>query len=271
MKPAKERIPILKFDISRQYKGTGVSQGLDRGLLVYDDDILLLEEGMGLGACAYQKGGFTYFTSIKSIVKEGVSFKVIYSIDRRLDWMILGIKSYPLTRALEYIGTNLYMKNEKRQEILLKLGGFLRKVFNVKPCFIIVPVQGEIKIHYELRDMEILVDLSCETEEMGNKLFVMNELGGNIFDQGIIDDERSIPPSGWQRIAGTCELYSLDHALAFTMIEHEVPVNIHSTRFWGREMVINNYCWAGFESEIVCDSEKFENYRYSIKFRNVVK
>jgi len=112
----KERIDTLKFDISTQYKGTGVSQGLDRGLLVYDDDILLLEEGMGLGACAFQTGSYTYFTSIKSIKKAEDSFKVVGSIDKKLVWKVLGIKSSLLTRTLEYITTNIYMNSHLTKE-----------------------------------------------------------------------------------------------------------------------------------------------------------
>jgi hypothetical protein len=38
---------MLKFDMSRQYKGTGVSHGLDRGLLVYSDDVLLFRKAWG--------------------------------------------------------------------------------------------------------------------------------------------------------------------------------------------------------------------------------
>jgi hypothetical protein len=55
------------------------------------------------------------------------------------------------------------------------------------------------------------------------------------------------------------------------MLERHVPVNVRSKLYWGRELVINNYCWAGFESENFCDAGKFENYTYAIKFREVAK
>jgi hypothetical protein len=99
----------------------------------------------------------------------------------------------------------------------------------------------------------------------------MNELGGSIFDKGIIEGELTASPSGWQKMEIPCELYSSTHSLAFTMLERHVPDNIRSKLYWGREMVINNYCWAGFESEIICVSRKFENYTYAIKFREVTK
>jgi len=262
---------MLKFDVSDLYKGTGVSHGLDRGLLVYNDDVLLLEEGMGLGACAFQTGGYTYFTSIKSVKKAGSSFEVMCSIDKKLEWKVLGIKSKLITKALEYIATNIYMKHENRQEQLLSLGTLLRKLFNVQVCFVKVPSQGDVRIRYRLGHDEIAVDLSCETEKTGCRFFVMNELGGSIFDKGIIGGELSASPSGWQKMESSCELYSSTHSLAFTILERHVPDNVRSKLYWGRELVINNYCWAGFESEIICDASKFENYTYVIKFREVAK
>lgn len=262
---------MLKFDISQLYKGTGVSQGLDRGLLVYNDDVLLLEEGMGLGACALKIGGYTHFTSIKSVKKAGNSFEVIGSIDMKLELKVLGIKSKLFTKAQEYTAANIYMKQEKRQEQLLRLGALLRKLFKVQVCFVKVPPMGEVRIRYELGHNEIAVDLSCETEKTGCKLIVMNELGGSFFDKSIVGGELSASPSGWQEMESSCELYSRAHSLAFTILERHVPDNVRSKLYWGRELVIDNCCWAGFESEIICDSGKFENYTYAIKFREVAK
>jgi len=226
---------------------------------------------MGLGACAIQTDGYTYFTSIQSIKKENAYFEVECTIDKKLVWQVLGVKSNFFTRILEDVTSNIYMKHEKKQENLLKLGGVLRKLFNVKACFIKVPNQGEVRMTYEVANNEIMVDLSCETEKLGSKLFVMNELGGSIFEKGIINDALIASPSGWQKIERPSELYSPSLGLAFTLIETHIPDNVKSTLYWGREVVRNSYCWAGFESEILCNSNKFDHYRYSIKFREVGK
>lgn len=262
---------MLNFDLSDNYKGTGVSEGIDRGLLVYDGDILLLEEGMGLGACSLQAGGFTYFASIKSFKKAENSLDAVYLIDKRLEWTVFGLKSRHFTRTLEYIATNLYMKHENAQNKLLKLGNHLIRFFKVETCFVNVPAQGEVMIGYQLADNEIIVDLSCATEKDGIQLFVMNELGGSIFDKSFINGELSAPPTGWQKTDDPCELYSHDRSLAFTMAEISIPDNVRSTLYWGREMVTNTCCWAGFESELKCASNKFDHYRYSIKFRRAAK
>jgi hypothetical protein len=226
---------------------------------------------MGLGACAFQTDGYTHFTSIKSIKKAGGSIEVICSIDMKLELKILGTNSKVFTRAQEFMGTNIYMKHEKRQEQLLRLGALLRKVFNVKVCFVKVPPMGEVRIRYELGNNEIAVDLSCETEKTGCKLFVMNELGGSIFDKSIVGGELSASPSGWQKMVSACELYSSAHSLAFTILEKQVPDNVRSKLYWGREHIVNSCCWAGFESEIRFDSSNFEHYTYSVRFRSLDK
>jgi hypothetical protein len=262
---------MLKYELSHKYKGTGISQGLDRGLLVYNDDLLLVEEGMGLGACAFQAGGFTYFASISDIKKDGTSFEVIYNIDKKLELKVFGIRSELFTRAQEQISTKIYMNREKSQKKLLILGGLLGKVFNVQVCFVKVPTIGAVRIIYELGHNNITIDVNCETEKNGGKLFVMNELGGSIFDKSIVKGELSASPSGWQKMEKSCELYSKIHSLAFTMVERNVPDNVRSTLYWGREEFGNKCCWAGFESEIIFDTNKFNNYRYSIDFREMGK
>jgi len=258
---------MLKFDMSDLYKGTGVSRGLDRGLLVYDDDVQLLEEGMGLGACALQTGGRTYFASIKDIKMVGNLFDVKYSIDMKLELEILRIKSQLITLAQEYLITNIYMRHAKRQEQLLKFGAVLRKLFNLKTCFVKVPSLGEVRIRYELGNGDILVGLCCELEKIGGKLFVMNELGGSIFDKSIVNGKLSNAPSGWQKMKNPCKLYSSTHSLSFSIDERYVPDNVKSELYWGREQVTNHCCWAGFEIEILCESGKFNNYIYSITLK----
>ena len=261
---------MLRFDMSQLYNGMGVSQGLERGLLVYWDDVLLLEEGMGIGACAFQTGGYTYFTSIKEINKTGDEIETICSIDRRLEIKILGIRTRMATRAQEFIATNVYMKHKISQIPILFLFVFSRKLFHVKSCFVKGPPLGEVRVAYGLEKSGVLVDISCTLEKKG-KFFVMNELGGGIFNKSIAGGKLSNPPLGWQKMEGPRELYSSAQSLAFTMEERHVPDNVKSKLCWGREKLLNNCNWAGFESEIVCDSSEFKNYTYSINFREVTK
>jgi hypothetical protein len=260
---------MLKFDLSPTYKGTGVSQDLDRGLLVYNDGVPLLEEGMGLGACAYQIGGHTYFTSFIRIKKEEDLFETTSSIDLRLELKVFGIRTRLFTKAQEFIATNIYMKHKIIQKPILVLSTLSRWLFNVKTCFVKVPSLGNVRLKYSVRENEVLIEVSSETINAGGKMFVMNELGGKLFDKGIKNGKITDPPSGWEHVDEPYELYSGTHSLAFTVEQLTVPEHVSSRLFWGRETILNTCCWAGFESEIICDYNKFTNYTYLVKFREV--
>lgn len=262
---------MLRFDMSDTYQGMGVSRGLDRGVLVYHDGTLLLEEGMGLGACALQTNEYTYFASVKTIQKIESGFAVVLDIDQQLVWQVFGVNVRLLTRILEKLTTHIYMKQEKRQNAFLELGNKLRQLFKVSSCFITVPKQAVGLMMIKVGDNRVAVDLSMKTaiKNGKRKIFVMNELGGSHFNKGLINGDVISPPTGWQKLEESAELYSAEHGLAFTMAEIQIPVNVKSALFWGRESISNNYCWAGFESELSFETQQFEHYKYVIKFKEV--
>ncbi|MHB1483476.1 MAG: hypothetical protein ACYCYI_02335 [Saccharofermentanales bacterium] len=270
---------MLKFAISDKFKGIGASQGLDRGLLVYDGNELIVGEGLGIGACALQSGGFTYFSTITSIDDSQTedSFQIISNIDIKLVWKLFGIRSQVFTRIIESICDNIYKKHEKRQNMLLKLEEFLTRIFRIKLCFDKIPSLGTIKIDFKINYdeissdtavSEVSADLTCEAEMSGFRLYVMNEIDGAMFSNGLKNGEITSPPSGWQKIDSQCELYSEEKSLAFSLTEISLPENITSRIYWGRE-VISSCNWAGFESEIITGGTSVENYKYKIRFREV--
>lgn len=263
---------MLTFDMTNTYKGMGVSSGLDRGVQVYYDHILILEEGMGLGACALQTNGYTYFATVKTINKsEEGKYEVCLEIDQQLVWNIWGVNARLITRMLEKLTTNIYMKQEKRQKSYLKLGNLLRKVFRVRSSFITVAQQAEIVMAVEAGKNRVDIDLSLKTEvKDGNrKFFVMNELGGNHFNKGLVNGAVRPPPTGWQKIDEKVELYSQKLKVAFSMEEKQIPENVSSTLYWGRESISDSYCWAGFESELSWNTQQFDHYKYIIEFKEV--
>jgi len=254
-------------DADKTYKGTGVSQGLDRGLLVYYGQDMLVEEGMGLGACALQADSFTYFATVKSVKRDGPHVEVEYAIDRRLEYRVFGIRSKLLTKLQEQWATNFYMKYEKSQDWLLKWGDSMKKLFKVDLVFAEVPAVGVVRTRYEIGEKCVNLDVSCFYNRDNFRLFVMNEVGGSLFNRSLTEGELSGAPSGWCRMPGECELYSETLSMAFSMVEREVPEHINSKLYWGREHIEGACSWAGFESEIRCGKGSFENYRYSIIFR----
>lgn len=254
-------------DAEKTYKGTGISQGLDRGLLVYYGGELLVEEGMGIGACALQSDGFTYFATVKSVKRDGPFVEVEYAIDRRLEYSIFGVRSKLYTKLQEQWVTNFYMKYQKTQDWQLRLGDLMMKLLKMKHIYVKVPSIGEINTKYELGRNFVNVDISCSSMQERSRLFIMNEMGGSIFDRGLVVGELSKAPTGWCSMPGECELYSESHSLAFRLEERGVPDSVSRKLYWGRERIEGTCSWAGFESEILCGAEGFENYRYSIIFR----
>lgn len=262
---------MLTFDMTDIYKGMGVSGGLDRGLLVYHDRTLLLEEGMGLGTCALQSNGYSYFASVKTINKIENTFEVFFEIDQQLVWEVFGVSTRLLTRMLEKFTTHIYMKHESGQTVFLKMGSMLRRLFKIRSRFITVPALATGVILADICRNRVALDLSLKTVVPHNnrKLFVMNELGGSYFDQAFVAGKLISPPTGWQKIDGSVALYSQKYKLAFSMEEKQSPENVESTLFWGRESVGNNYCWAGFESQLSWTTQQFEHYKYVMKFKEV--
>jgi hypothetical protein len=261
---------MLRFempDADKAYKGTGVSLGLDRGLLVYYGGNMLVEEGMGIGACAMQANGYTYFASVKNVKRDGNLIEVEYAIDKRLEYSIFGIKSKLMTKFQEQWATYFYMKFEDIQEKLLRQGDYIKKLFKVELVFAEVPALGVVRTTYEIGENHVHVDVSCTMKEDKFKLFLMNEVGGSIFDRGTSGGEPAKTPTGWCRMPEECELFSETLSLAFKLVERKVPGNVTSRLYWGRELIEGTCSWSGFESEIRCGTGSFENYGYSIVFR----
>lgn len=265
----------LKFD--ENYDGQGISKGIQRGLLPYLDGKLIMQEGMGIGAFAIQCENRTYFCSIDKITEKNASGKVIlvqYRIDRRLDWTFLNRSSSVLTTFLELAASKCYMKAEAFQGPLLKLGTLFRKLFGIRIDFKKIESLGKIRAKYTIKESEVYIEVDCKSTCKDYKLFVMNEIGGELFSQAVVDGCEANPPTGWQRLEekGTDDkrshmLTSASLGVAFYMEEILVPSNIETGLFWGRE-VSGGYNWAGFESEIKCLEDGFSGYIYKICFEN---
>ncbi|MGB5822911.1 MAG: hypothetical protein WBH44_02470 [Proteocatella sp.] len=265
----------LKFD--ENYDGQGISKGIQRGLLPYLDGKLIVQEGMGIGAFAIQDKNRTYFCSIDKITEENASGKVMvvqYQIDRRLDWMFLNRPSSALTTFLELAASKCYMKAEAFQGPLLKMGTLFRKLFGIRIDFRKIQSLGKITAKYTIKQSDVYIEVDCKSTCKDYKLFVMNEIGGELFSQAVVDGGEASPPTGWQRVekSGIDDkrshmLTSASLGVAFYMEELEVPKNIESKLFWGRE-VSGGYNWAGFESEIKCLENGFSGYSYKICFEN---
>lgn len=257
---------MIGFEMSREYMGRGVSKGLQRGLLAYHAGELIVDEGMGLGVCALQSGGYTYFSTIERIEMDSNVVEVSYKIDSMLTRSIFGIKSRLLTRFLECLTTNIYMKSEKLQNPLLAMGDLLRWLLNIKTGFEKVGSMADASVAYVVGEYDVDVRVNLVSHVESAKFFVMNELGGTVFSRALKEGIICSPPSGWQRLREGARLYSPERGISFTMFEENVPKGVKSSIYWGRE-VAKGYSWAGFESMIVAENGVVEGYEYKIEFK----
>lgn len=257
---------MIKFEMSKEYRGSGASKGLQRGLLAYHEGEQIVNEGMGIGICAIQAGGLTYFSTIEEIEMKAGSVRVSYKIDNVLTRSIFGVKSRLLTRILEYFTTSIYMKSEKIQDSLLTAGDFLRGALSIETTFEKSACMANVDVVYTIGEFDVNVSVSCDSKAENSKIFVMNELGGSVFKEAENNGVVCRPPSGWQRFVEGSRLYSPERKISFTIREKSVPEGVKSSLYWGRE-IARGYNWAGFESMLIAENGIVDGYEYKIEFK----
>ena len=269
---------MIDFGFSNEYRGEGISEGLERGLVVSYNDINLVQEGMGLGASAIKSKTSTYFSRKSKLIKlaDAHYIKEFY-IDSELKWKILPFKGEgtktvnPITFFINKL-TDFYKRAQVFQPNLLQMGIFSRNFFQVKPVLINTGYLGKMTFDYELDKKKIVInadfsDIIKRNGKYFTKICILNELGGDYFDSIKQGTKVSNPPSGWVKINSLQgkKLYSSNFGLTFIMDIIEKGPNCRLTFTLGREK-ISNFCWAGFGIEVDVKSIKSEE-DHSLKYR----
>lgn len=259
---------MIDYGFSNAYRGEGISEGLERGLIVNFNDENLVQEGMGLGAPAIKSKASTYFSKRSKLIQVGKNHYIKeFFIDSELKWKILPFKPEgtktvnPITFFINK-ASDFYKKLQRFQPNLLKMGIFSRNFFQVKSILIDAGYLGKVIFNYEFDEKGIIIraDFSDITKKNGrylSKICILNELGGDYFDSMKVGTMILNPPSGWVAIDGLKdkELYSRNHKLTFSTDIIETGPNSRLTYTIGREK-ISNFCWAGFGIEIDIKSIK---------------
>ena len=80
---------MIEFDLSTNYKGEGISEGLERGILVFFEGKNLVQEGMGLGTVALRSRNLTYFGKKNRLRKISANeYAKEFNIDTVMTWKI---------------------------------------------------------------------------------------------------------------------------------------------------------------------------------------
>ncbi|TFG29006.1 MAG: hypothetical protein EU532_04080 [Promethearchaeota archaeon] len=259
---------MLKYYFCNDFKGIGISEGIERGLLVDHNDKCIVQEGMGLGAPAIKTRNGTYFSCSSFLQKISENeYKKIFYIDSELVWEIFEINSERLhdSRLLTtFINklTDLYKKLPYLQESLLKLGIYSRDFFQTKSKIRPSVCLGKIVFYYTILKTGVTIEVDFShilkfNKKSISKICIMNELGGDYFDSRKVGSKIGDPPSGWVKInpGEDNKLYSKGFNLDFAVEILKFPTDYQFDFVYGREK-FSNFCWAGYDIEIDVNSMK---------------
>jgi hypothetical protein len=250
---------------SHDYNGEGASQGLARGILVFSNGENLTGEGMGIGSIAFRKGGYTYFPSrcITNASGSDVTEK-IFIVDTWRKWARKGRQSRYLTRFIEFTA-DCYMAIPWVQSILCVQSPLI-EALSLHPVLEQIPPLARSEFLYACNPE--MIQVSCKITSFHEELpriFILNELDGDVFSQSLNQDICGPPPSGWRVCPGHAAFFSKELGICFRLTD--IAVSGGSWRlFWGRERN-RTLKWAGFEIMIDPLSEsKSIGCSYAVRF-----
>jgi hypothetical protein len=244
---------IITFDNDYSFRGSGISQGISRGLLVRRDGTDLLQEGLGLGVVALKRGGLTYF-SPSCTTREGEgSMLREFAVDSA---MVFRSPYLPLSGLMPLygLGTKAYMSLPGYQDRLLGLRSRMFEWFDVRPVlrrgetlatatFLYLPGENLVRVCGSIRSLAGPLPT----------VYVMNELGAGHFDRSVLNGgEINHPPTGWCELPMTMPTPALldpRRGTTFFIDRLNCCEGSGPRLFWGRERG-DGLCWAGFEVEL---------------------
>lgn len=259
---------MLKFYFSTNYKGVGISEGIERGILVDYNDKCLVQEGMGLGSPAVKTRNGTYFSCNSYLQKiSDNNYKKEFYIDSELVWEIFNVKSVKLSNSgllTTFINklTELYKKLPYLQKTLLKLGIITRDFFQTKSKIKKSGYLGKIVFYYKILNTGVLIEVDfthimTQNSKNISKICLLNELGGDYFNSRKIGKKICNPPSGWVKLDGekNKKLYSKEFKIDFDVDIIKIIPDYKFDFIFGREK-LSDFCWAGYDIEIDVNSIK---------------
>ncbi|MFX1521787.1 MAG: hypothetical protein ACFFCD_17920 [Promethearchaeota archaeon] len=255
---------MITFDLSPSYKGEGISEGLERGVLVFFDDKNLIQEGMGLGTVALRTRNLTYFSRSSKLKRLSVNEYVKeFYIDTIMNWKLFNKRSMFLTKIIEEFGNFYKKEGGSTQDFLLTMGVWLRKLFGITSEMTNYKRLGKVIFNYKFlkNQVKVSVDFSQILKDNPEKLkflCILNELGGDYFNRSKIGKQIRPAPSGWSKIKDSkslekIKLYSEGLKLEFGIEILRILPICKINYFFGRENIAN-YCWSGFGMEIDINS-----------------
>lgn len=246
-------MPRLSFISDDTFPGQGVSAGIPRGLLVRRGDSDLVQEGLGLGTIALKRNGVTYFPQNVTTHIDGSLVVKEFGVDSAL---VFESPLLPISRMMPLygLGTRAYMMLPRYQEKLLDMRSRAFSRLRVRPRLRRTLPLATASFTYSIQRDKVTVRTAIRSLRGAlPRVFIMNELGADIFTSAIKDGGIVPTPTGWCPLAGdmpTPALLDREHGTTFLIDRVEVGEDVKARLFWGRERR-EDLCWAGFELELL--------------------
>ena len=245
------------------YLGEGISLGISRGILVKYKGNNIVQEGVGIGNLALKNGLMSYFaTTCNTVQLSETQFRKTFLVDSVMFWRINGRLSVFVTKIIEMLA-QCYMFLPGLQNKLLKTGTLFRNLFKLTAQIIKISPVAEACFDYFIEKDDLRVE--CVVKSLSgylHKVFILNELGADYFQNGIKNGKPVPGPSGWNHITSgpdTTVFFNPEYNLSFLIKEINVKDLIPYKLFWGREKT-KDFSWAGFELEFDCRHKKIKGF-----------
>lgn len=244
----------LKMDDSASAENGYPTAILQKGLLLFDNEIELTEEAVGFGVPVLKKGFQTIFPGAVDIeCKQREKFVDIFAIYKlNLTENISTEGNYHFKRGLLYSIKNVMAAAIRHlplfRRLLTSASNSLRQLFKWKTTYGYSGFEIKLKVTYavEIESGKIIIEMDTRDLPSGiSEVVIMNELGASYFDNYNDSSGVSLHKEGigcWDKVnASAASFESSVHHVAFRLGQVK-----GAQLFRGRELVGNRLNWAGF-------------------------
>ena len=262
----------LKMDDSASAVNGYPTAILQKGLLLFDNEIELTEEAVGFGVPVLKKGFQTIFPGAVDIeCKQREKFVDIFAIYKlNLTENISTEGNYHFKRGLLYSIKNVLAAAIRHLPLFRKLltsaSNTIRQLFKWKTTYGYTDFETELRVTYSVEKDTGIIIIEMDTGDLPSgisEVVIMNELGASHFD--VYKDSSGVSLHNeaigcWDKVnASDASFESSDHHVEFRLGQVK-----GAQLFRGRELVGNRLNWAGFGYSFP-PSIKFFRYMVEIK------
>lgn len=234
--------------VSSPATGEGKTKGMAKGLFLRYRGRTFAGESAGFGLPVLKRRCHTFFPSLVSTRSISMTkCEMVFQLDRVERLHVLGVK---IPNVFSWVVEPLlqaYMRIPKYQQSLLKVGETLRSRFDAYGFIVPGFNQGRCRVHYEVRDTTLAVEVDASHLLRRGQLIILNEVSGIPFDRLRIGERvwegTEIP--AWRIVPFGSVLESASAGCGFSIVLPDESAEAFSRLACGRE-VAKNLNWAGF-------------------------